>query len=56
MSIKVGFVGAGGRARSHMRALANIEDVEIVAICDIKEETAQSATSDLVAQLILTIA
>ena len=46
MSIKVGFVGAGGRARSHMRALANIEDVEIVAICDIKEETAQSATSE----------
>ena len=36
----------GGRARSHMRALANIEDVEIVAICDIKEETAQSATSE----------
>ena len=46
MSINVGFVGAGGRARSHMRALANIEDVEIVAICDIKEETAQSATTE----------
>jgi myo-inositol 2-dehydrogenase/D-chiro-inositol 1-dehydrogenase len=46
MAIKVGFVGAGGRARSHMRTLAGIEDADIVAICDVNEATAQSATSE----------
>jgi len=46
MAIKVGFVGAGGRAQSHMRALAKIEDAEIVAICDINEETAQRSTAE----------
>lgn len=46
MGINVGFVGAGGRARSHMRVLSRIEDVDIVALCDIKEDTAQSAASE----------
>ena len=46
MAIKVGFVGAGGRARSHMKALAGIEDAEIVAICDVNEATAQDATGE----------
>lgn len=46
MAIKVGFVGAGGRARNHMRALKGMEDVEIVAICDINEKNAQDATSE----------
>lgn len=40
MAIQVGFIGAGGRARSHMRVLQVIEDVEIVAICDVRRETA----------------
>jgi predicted dehydrogenase len=46
MAIKVGFVGAGGRARNHMRVLNGIEDVEIVAICDVNETTGQSAASE----------
>jgi len=46
MAIKVGFVGAGGRARNHMRTLHGINDVEIVAICDVNETTAQDATSE----------
>jgi len=46
MSIQVGFIGAGGRARGHMRSLAKIKDVEIGAICDIKEETADSAVQE----------
>lgn len=46
MGINVGFVGAGGRARSHMRVLSRIEDVDIVALCDVKEDTAQSAASE----------
>ena len=46
MGINVGFVGAGGRARSHMRVLSRIEDVDIVALCDVKEDTAESAASE----------
>ena len=46
MAIKVGFVGAGGRARNHMRTLHRIKDVEIVAICDVNENTAKEATSE----------
>ena len=43
MAIKVGFIGAGGRARGHMQALSEIEDVEFAAICDVAEATAQDA-------------
>lgn len=46
MGINVGFVGAGGRARSHMRVLSRIDDVDIVALCDVKEDTARSAASE----------
>lgn len=46
MAIKVGFIGAGGRARSHMKALAAIEDVELAAICDVNEGTASEATAE----------
>lgn len=46
MAISVGFVGAGGRARGHMRALAAIEDVELNAICDVKEATAAEAAEE----------
>lgn len=46
MAIKVGFVGAGGRARGHMRTLDGMDDVEIVAICDVNETTAQDAASE----------
>ena len=45
MAIKVGFVGAGGRARAHMKTLSGIEDVEFGAICDVVEATAQEAAS-----------
>ena len=43
MAIKAGFVGAGGRARGHMKTLADIDDVEFAAICDVNEATAQEA-------------
>ncbi|MDA0709567.1 MAG: Gfo/Idh/MocA family oxidoreductase [bacterium] len=46
MSIKVGFVGAGGRARNHMRTLQGIKDAEIVGICDVNEATAKEAVSE----------
>ncbi len=46
MAIKVGFVGAGGRARSHMRVLQGIEDVDILAICDVLGETAERVAGE----------
>ena len=46
MATKVGFVGAGGRAQNHMRVLNGMEDVEIVAICDVNETTAQDVASE----------
>ena len=46
MAIKVGFVGAGGRARNHMKALNTIEDVTITAICDVVQETAEGAVQE----------
>lgn len=45
MAIKVGFVGAGGRAQGHMRTLDGIEDVNIAAICDVNETTAKDTAS-----------
>ncbi len=47
MAIKVGFVGAGGRAGSHMRALGEMEDVQIAAICDVVQETAERVAGEL---------
>ena len=44
--INVGFVGAGGRAGSHMRVLNGIEDVNIVGICDVVQETAESVAKE----------
>ena len=44
--IKVGFVGAGGRAGSHMSVLHGIEDVEITAICDVVEATAKRVAGE----------
>ena len=46
MAIEVGFVGAGGRAKSHMRVLHEMADVEIVAICDVVQETAEAASQE----------
>ncbi len=41
--IKVGLIGCGGIANGkHMRALKNIDEVEVVAFCDIIEERAIS--------------
>ena len=42
-TIRVGMIGCGGNARGHMRRLLNIEDVEIVAICDPDEDAIAAA-------------
>lgn len=41
--VKIGFIGAGGNAQGHMTQLSEVEEANIVAICDISEETAQAA-------------
>ena len=35
--VKVGFVGTGGIANSHLRNLVEMENVRIAALCDIDE-------------------
>ena len=42
MNTSVGFIGSGGIARSHTKALAQLGDVDFVAFCDIVEERARS--------------
>jgi len=38
--LKIGLIGTGGIAQTHMRALAKTEDIEVVAVCDLVEEKA----------------
>ena len=33
--VKIGFIGTGGRGRSHIKRILRSNDVEIPAICDI---------------------
>jgi len=39
--VKVGFIGCGGMAGVHLDKLKQIEDVQIVGLCDIIEEKAR---------------
>ena len=41
--IKIGFIGCGGNARGHMGSLSKMEDVKLVALCDVNEKRAKSA-------------
>src|SRR5437016_3255 len=42
--VKIGFVGTGGIANSHLGRLAEIEAAQIVALCDVAEERVQEAS------------
>ena len=45
--IKVGIIGCGGIANGkHMPALKKLEDVEMVAFCDIIRERAEKAAKE----------
>lgn len=44
--VEIGFVGTGGMARSHLGKLKEMEEVEIVALCDVAEERVQEAASE----------
>lgn len=39
--LRMAFIGGGGIARTHMRYLSRMDDVEIVAVADVVEENAQ---------------
>jgi predicted dehydrogenase len=39
--VKLGFIGAGGIAQSHMRALSGVQEIEVVAVADIVQERAE---------------
>ncbi|MFC1712356.1 Gfo/Idh/MocA family protein [Candidatus Poribacteria bacterium] len=41
--VKIGFIGCGGNARGHMGSLSKMEDVKLVALCDLNAERASSA-------------
>lgn len=43
MSVRVGFVGAGGVANAHMNLLESMQDVQIVSIADSDPERAEAA-------------
>lgn len=47
MSVKVGIIGCGGIAEGkHLPALSQIEEVELVAFCDIKVKKAEKANKE----------
>lgn len=41
MSLRIGFVGAGGIAGAHLKTLSQREDVKIAALCDVAEARAR---------------
>src|SRR5262249_53007365 len=37
-SVRVGFIGCGGIAQQHLKGLAELEGVELAAVCDVREQ------------------
>ncbi|OUS68778.1 hypothetical protein B1748_32950 [Paenibacillus sp. MY03] len=46
MTVKIGIIGAGGIARSHIRALASTDEARVVGVYDISEEAAAEAAAE----------
>lgn len=46
MTVRIGFVGTGGIANHHLRVLAQLDEAELVAFCDVAEEKALAAASE----------
>ena len=44
-TIRVGTIGAGGIAGAHIKRLQDIKDVEVVAVCDIRKDAAESTAN-----------
>ncbi len=43
MAVKVGFIGTGGISRPHRKHLKNMDDVEVVAMCDLEKDRVAEA-------------
>ncbi|MBO3800169.1 MAG: hypothetical protein FGF52_03855 [Candidatus Brockarchaeota archaeon] len=41
MVLKVGFIGCGGIAETHMQVLSRIKEIQLVSFCDVVEEKAR---------------
>lgn len=50
MSVRIGFIGAGGNARGHMINVLLMPEAEIVAICDVSEEQIEAARKEVSAR------
>ena len=46
MKVKMAVVGVGGMGSNHVRDLAKLENVDLVAICDIEQATADRVAAD----------
>ena len=46
MTVKVGFIGAGNISRAHRRHLKRIDDVAVVAVCDVDRTKAAEAAAE----------
>ena len=44
--VKIGCVGTGGIGKHHLQSLAQMEGVEIAAMCDVAEEAVESAAAE----------
>lgn len=44
--VRIGFIGCGGIAGSHLTGLSRMEDVELAAFCDISRETAERRVAE----------
>src|SRR5690606_27126661 len=43
MSVRVGFIGTGGIAQSHLSTLTRIPEAELVALCDVSVDRVEAA-------------
>ncbi len=46
-TVRIGFVGSGGMASAHMKALAPMPDAEIVAFCDVDSKKIEARLNEL---------
>lgn len=44
--VRIGFVGCGGNGRGHLKTLAQMENVQVVGVCDVQEAMAQTAAEE----------
>lgn len=44
--VRIGFVGCGGNGRGHLKTLSQMENVQVVGVCDVQETLAQAAAEE----------